>query len=118
MAKGDRPWISASDHASWVGLVMYWRRQYDSVVSWHPEKAAEYKQNGLRCLRMTQYLDPATRRLVPCTVVDDADAGRQGPELERQYEEAEALARVRKKAEGPGYVAVCSGGLPTLGTRR
>lgn len=118
MARGDRPWISASDHAFWVGLVMQWQGRYDSVVRWYPEKAVEYRKNGLRCLRMTQYLDPATRRLVPCTVVDDAEVGCRGPELERQHAEAEALARARKKAEGPGYVAVCSGGLPTLGKHR
>ncbi|MER7929805.1 hypothetical protein ABTY96_42870 [Streptomyces sp. NPDC096057] len=67
---------------------------------------------------MTQYLHPVTRRLVPRTVVDDADVGCQGPELEQQYEEVKALARLRMKAESRGYVAVCSGGLPTLGRRR
>lgn len=62
---------------------MYWQRQYAKVVSWYPERATEYRKNGLACLRLTQYLDPATRRLAPCTVVDDADVERRKPELER-----------------------------------
>lgn len=118
MAKGDKPWISASDHAFWMARVMFWQKRYDGVVSWYPEKAGEYKKNGLECLRMTQYLDPVTRRLAPRAVIGDADVKRVGPELERQYEEAKALARVRRKAEGLDYVAVYHGGLPTLGQRR
>jgi hypothetical protein len=94
---------------------MYWQRQYDTVVSWYPEKATEYRKNRLECLRLTQHLDPAARRLAPCTVVDDADVEHRKPELERQFEEAKALARVRRKAEGTGCVTIVHGGLPTLG---
>ncbi|MFE9849064.1 hypothetical protein ACFYPN_09650 [Streptomyces sp. NPDC005576] len=118
MAKGDKPWISASDHAFWMDRVMFWQKRYEGVVSWYPEKAAEYRKNGLGCLRLTQYLDPATRRLTPRTIVDDADLDRRGPELELQYEESKVLAQARRKTKGPGYVAVYNAGLPTLGRRR